>query len=153
MYTSEFHNTYVKFESLLQVYVWVRKEIQILSTNKFKVNLKYTSLLNSLFIKYFHKVAKFGSQNISISIIEVYFIFRVQKYIWSIPQFQQEKILVETYIIYGAMHGVLHGAKSPLIISTPIQKSPPLIRNITCLPPPPPPPLFFVKRKSLFLDS
>ena len=89
-----------------------------LSKNRFRVYLKYTSLLNSwwtqsiyiletfsctLFSKllsnYFHKGAGFGRQNLQ-SILEVYFIFRIQMYIWSIAQFQQGKILVEVYIIF-----------------------------------------------------
>ena len=62
--------------------------------NSFKVYLKYTALLNSgctqsiletykskLFFNYFHLVTNFGDQNISKSVLEVYFIFRVQKYI------------------------------------------------------------------------
>ena len=82
--------------------------------NSFKVYLKYTSLLNSLwtqvylkdafhFLNYFNKVGNFGSQNISKSILKVYFIFRVQKYICSIAQFQQDKTIAEVYIIHGAM--------------------------------------------------
>ena len=68
--------------------------------NRFKVCLKYTSLLNSWWIqsiletyklKLFFTVTNFGNQNISKSIFEVYFIFRVQMYIWSIAQFQQDK--------------------------------------------------------------
>ena len=95
-YTSEFDHKYINFESLLQVYFWVRKEIQMHFKNRFKVYLKYASLLNSwctesiletciskLFFHYFHDVTNFGSQNISKSILEVYFIFRAQKYIWS----------------------------------------------------------------------
>ena len=83
---------------------------------KSKYLQKYTSLLNSwwtqsiletyrskLFSNYFHKVPNFASQNISKSILEVYFIFRVQKYIWSIARFQQDKILRKVYIIYRAM--------------------------------------------------
>ena len=82
--------------------------------NRFKVYLKYTSLLNSWCtqsiletwnvatnLNYFFSVTNFGNQNISKSILEVYFIFRVQKYIWSIAQFQQDKILIKVYIIYG----------------------------------------------------
>ena len=58
--------------------------------NRFKVYLKYTSLLNSPWtqgileiykFKLFFSVTNFGNQNISKSILEVYFIFRVQKYI------------------------------------------------------------------------
>ena len=81
--------TIKKCESLLQVYFWVRKEIQIHFKNSFKIYLKYASLLNfwwtkclletyksKLFFNYFHKFTNFGSQNISKSILEVYFIFR-----------------------------------------------------------------------------
>ena len=79
--------------------------------NRFKVYLKYTSLLNSWTqsiietykFQLFFSVANFGNQNFSKSILEVYFIFRAQKYIWSIAQFQQDKILMKVYIIYGAM--------------------------------------------------
>ena len=59
--------------------------------------------ISKLFFDYFHKVANFGSLNIPKSILEVYFTLRVQKYIWSIAQFQQDKILIEVLIIYGAM--------------------------------------------------
>ena len=38
-------------------------------------NISYFSIDN-----YLHKVTKFGSQNISKSTLEVYFLFRVQKY-------------------------------------------------------------------------
>ena len=79
--------------------------------NRFKVYLKYTSLLNSWTqsiietykFQLFFSVTNFGNQNFSKSILEVYFIFRAQKYIWSIAQFQQDKILMKVYIIYGAM--------------------------------------------------
>ena len=37
------------------------------------------------------------------SILEVYFIFRLLRYILSMTQFLQDKILVEVYIIYGTM--------------------------------------------------
>ena len=107
---------HINFEILLQVNFWPRKEIQMHFKNRFKVYLKYTSLLNTwctqsiletykskLFFNYFHKITNFGSWNISRSILEVYFIFRVQKYIWSIAQFQQDKILTKVYITYGAM--------------------------------------------------
>ena len=42
-YTFEFNNKYINFQSLLQVYVWLRKEIQLHFKNMFKVYLKYTS--------------------------------------------------------------------------------------------------------------
>ena len=58
--------------------------------NRFKVYLKYTSLLNSRWtqsiletykFKLFFNVTNFGNQNISKNMLEVYLIFRVQKYI------------------------------------------------------------------------
>ena len=94
------------------------KKILMHFKNRFKVYLKYTSLVNSwwtqnmserfkplskLFSNCFQKVANFESQNMPKSILDVYFIFTVQKYIWSISQIQQDKILVQVYIIYGAM--------------------------------------------------
>ena len=99
---------------LVNALFWNRKEIHFI--NRFKVYLKYT--LNSwwtlsiirtyktfsrLFSNYFHEVANFGSQTISEIILEVYFILKVHKYIWSMVQFQQDKILVEVHIICGAM--------------------------------------------------
>ena len=51
----------------------------------------------------FFSVTDFGNQNISKSILEVYFIFTVQKYTWSIAQFLQAKILIKVSIIYEAM--------------------------------------------------
>ena len=42
-YTFEFNNKYINFQSLLQVYFWLRKEIQLHFKNMFKVYLKYTS--------------------------------------------------------------------------------------------------------------
>ena len=51
----------------------------------------------------FLSVTDFGNQNISKSILEVYFIFTVQKYTWSITQFLQAKILIKVSIIYEAM--------------------------------------------------
>ena len=113
-YTSNFECRFVSLETLLQVYFWPRKEIQMHFKNRFKVYLKYTSLLNSWCtqsiletwnvatnLNDFFSVTNFGNQNISKSILEIYFIFRVQKYIWSIAQFQQDKILIKVYIIYG----------------------------------------------------
>ena len=113
-YSSNLECKFASLESLLHVHFWPRKEIQMHFKSRFKVYLKYTSLLNSwwtqsiletykskLFFNYFHNVPNFASQNISKSILEVYFIFRVQKYIWSIAQFQQDKILIKVYIIYG----------------------------------------------------
>ena len=109
-YTFEFENEFINFESLLLVYFWPRKEIQRHFKSRFKVYLKYTSLLNSWWtqsiletckFKLLFSVTNFRNQNISKSILEVCFIFRVQKYIWSIAQFQQDKILIKVYIIYG----------------------------------------------------
>ena len=53
-------------------------------------------------LNYF-SVTNFGSQNIYKSILEGYFLFRVQKYLWSIGKLKQDKMLIEVYIIYGAM--------------------------------------------------
>ena len=110
-YSSNLECKFASLESLLQVHFWPRKEIQMHFKSRFKVYLKYTSLLNSWTqsiletykFKLFFSVTNFGNQNFSKSILEVYFIFRVQKYIWSIAQFQQDKILMKVYIIYGAM--------------------------------------------------
>ena len=110
-YSSNLQCKFASLESLLQVHFWPRKEIQMHFKSRFKVYLKYTSLLNSWTqsiletykFKLFFSVTNFGNQNFSKSILEVYFIFRVQKYIWSIAQFQQDKILMKVYIIYGAM--------------------------------------------------
>ena len=88
------------------------KKIQIHFKNRFKVYWKYTSLLNFWWtqsilgaykFKLFFIVTNFRNQNISKNILAVYFIFREQKCIWSIAQFQQNKILIKVYIIYGAM--------------------------------------------------
>ena len=49
------------------------------------------SILETYRFKLFFSVTNFGNQNISKSILEVYFIFRVQKHIWSIAQFQHDK--------------------------------------------------------------
>ena len=112
-YTSNFEYKFVSLESLLQVYFWPRKKIQMPFKNTYKVYLKYNSLLNSGWtqsiletykFKLFFSVKNFGNQNISKGILEVYFIFRVQKYIWSKAQFQQDKILIKVYIIYGAIY-------------------------------------------------
>ena len=111
-YTSNFEYKFVSLESLLQVHFWPRKEIQMYFKNTSKVYLKHNSLLNSWWtqsiletnkFKLFFSVTAFGNQNISKNILEVYFIFRVQKYTWSIAQFQQEKILIEVHIIYEAI--------------------------------------------------
>ena len=110
-YSSNLECKFASLESLLHVHFWPRKEIQMHFKSRFKVYLKYTSLLNSWTqsiletykFKLFFSVTNFGNQNFSKSILEVYFIFRVQKYIWSIAQFQQDKILMKVYIIYGAM--------------------------------------------------
>ena len=110
-YSSNLECKFASLESLLHVHFWPRKEIQMHLKSRFKVYLKYTSLLNSWTqsiletykFKLFFSVTNFGNQNFSKSILEVYFIFRVQKYIWSIAQFQQDKILMKVYIIYGAM--------------------------------------------------
>ena len=101
---------------LVNVLFWNKKEIKIHFINRFKVYLKYTlnswwilsiiktyKLFSRLFSNYFHQVANFGSQNISEIMLEVYFILKVHKYIWSMAQFQQDKILVEVHIIWGAM--------------------------------------------------
>ena len=42
-----FAQKYIHFQSLLLVYLWPRKEIQMPFKNRFKLYLKYTSLLNS----------------------------------------------------------------------------------------------------------
>ena len=110
-YSSNLECKFASLESLLHVHFWPRKEIQMHFKSRFKVYLKYTSLLNSWTqsipetykFKLFFSVTNFGNQNFSKSILEVYFIFRVQQYIWSIAQFQQDKILMKVYIIYGAM--------------------------------------------------
>ena len=110
-YSSNLECKFASLESLLHVHFWPRKEIQMHFKSRFKVYLKYTSLLNcwtqsileTYKFKLFFSVTNFGNQNFSKSILEVYFIFRVQKYIWSIAQFQQDKILMKVYIIYGAM--------------------------------------------------
>ena len=110
-YSSNLECKFASLESLLHVHFWPRNEIQMHFKSRFKVYLKYTSLLNSWTqsiletykFKLFFSVTNFGNQNFSKSILEVYFIFRVQKYIWSIAQFQQDKILMKVYIIYGAM--------------------------------------------------
>ena len=96
--------------------------------NRFKVYLRYTSLLNSWWtqsileiykFKLFFSVTNLGNQNISKSILEVCFIFRVQMYIWSIAQFQQDKILINDYIIYGAMAWLVYSsAKTNLMFKT-----------------------------------
>ena len=49
------------------------------------------SMLETYRFKLFFSVTKFRNQNISKSILEVYFTFTVQNYIWSIAQFQQDK--------------------------------------------------------------
>ena len=49
------------------------------------------SMLETYRFKLFFSVTKFRNQNISKSILEVYFTFAVQNYIWSIAQFQQDK--------------------------------------------------------------
>ena len=48
-------------------------------------------MLETYRFKLFFSVTKFRNQNISKSILEVYFTFTVQNYIWSIAQFQQDK--------------------------------------------------------------
>ena len=71
-----------------------QKRNQIHFKNRRKVYLKYNSLSNSLWTQsviemykseliftYFHKFTNFEGQNISKSVLEVYFIFRVQMYI------------------------------------------------------------------------
>ena len=71
-----------------------QKRNQIHFKNRLKVYLKYNSLSNSLWTQsvlemykseliftYFHKFTNFESQNISKSVHEVYFIFRLQMYI------------------------------------------------------------------------
>ena len=63
--------------------------------SNYTVYLKHTNLNYYSIILI---VTNFGSQNISKSILEVYFIFRAQKYI-----FQQSKILIDVYIIYEAV--------------------------------------------------
>ena len=49
------------------------------------------SMLETYRFKLFFSVTKFRNQNISKIILEVYFTFTVQNYIWSIAQFQQDK--------------------------------------------------------------
>ena len=86
----KYSEVYLKYTSSNLKYIW----------SMLQVYLKYTSLLSSWWtesiletnkFKLFFSVATFRNQNISKSILEVYFIFRVQKYIWSIAQFQQDK--------------------------------------------------------------
>ena len=79
---------------------------EVYFTSKLLMDSKYEwrfKPLSKLFSNCFQKVANFESQNMPKSILDVYFIFIVQKYIWSISQIQQDKILVQVYIIYGAM--------------------------------------------------
>ena len=109
---SKFDNKY-KFWKSLQVYFWLRKEIQMHFKNRFKVYLKYTSLLNSWWtqsiletykFKLFFSVTNFGNQNISKSICELYFKFRVQKYIWNIySSISAGENTNKSHIIYGTM--------------------------------------------------
>ena len=106
-YSSNLECKFASLESLLHVHFWPRKEIQMHFKSRFKVYLKYTSLLNSWTqsiletykFKLFFSVTNFGNQSFSKSILEVYFIFRLQKYIWNIAQFQQDKILIKVYIM------------------------------------------------------
>ena len=106
-YSSNLECKFASLESLLQVHFWPRKEIQMHFKSRFKVYLKYTSLLNSWTqsiletykFKLFFSVTNFGNQSFSKSILEVYFIFRLQKYIWNTAQFQQDKILIKVYIM------------------------------------------------------
>ena len=55
----------------------------------FLMDSKY--ILETYKFKLFFSITNFGNQNISKSILEVYFIFRVQKYIWSIAQILAEQ--------------------------------------------------------------
>ena len=110
-YTSESDNKYINRESLLQVFFWIRKCVakisksQVLShgilfymhfKNRFKVYLKYTSLLNFWWTQ---------------SILETY-IFQIifqchklwkskylQKYIWSILHIYS----TEVYLKYSSI--------------------------------------------------
>ena len=51
--------------------------------------------------------------------LEVCFLFREQKYIWSIGHFQQDKTLVEVFMIYEAMSWWLgHRFIKPLILGS-----------------------------------
>ena len=109
---SKFDNKY-KFWKSLQVYFWLRKEIQMHFKNRFKAYLKCNSSLNTWWMesiletykfKLFFSVTNFGSKNISKSICEVYFIFRVQKYIWNIYSFiSAGENTNKSHIIYGKM--------------------------------------------------
>ena len=62
-------------QSILEVYFITK----FLMNSKLEVYLTHTNLF--FFFNYFYKVTNFGSQNISKSIPEVCFAFRVQKYI------------------------------------------------------------------------
>ena len=77
---------YINLKNVLPVYFWL--------WTKYTWNIATDS---------FFSVTNFGNQNIFKSITwSIYFtLFRVQKYIWSIAQFQQDKILIKVYIIYG----------------------------------------------------
>ena len=77
--------------------------------NRFKVHLKYTSLLNSwwtlqflyfynfflLFFPIIFMKVETLEVKISKSILEVYFSLKVKKYIWNLGPFQQNKIPAE----------------------------------------------------------
>ena len=43
------------------------------------------------------------TQNVSKSILEVYFIFTLHKYVWRTAQVQQDKIPVQAFLNYGAL--------------------------------------------------
>ena len=59
------------------------------------------SMLETYRFKLFFSVTKFRNQNISKSILEVYFTFTVQNYIWSIAQFQQDKTNKSLYNLWS----------------------------------------------------
>ena len=117
-YTSSFKCKFLSLEILLQVYPWVwqwihkfwksassilltqkgntnafQKQVQgileVCFIAKFLMDSKY--ILETYKFKLFFSIINFGNQNISKSILAVYFIFRVQKYIWSIAEILAEE--------------------------------------------------------------
>ena len=68
-----------------------------------KDTLETCKSFSTLFSSCFPEVPNFVSQNISKGVLEVYFALRVQKYIRSIANFQQDTILVKVCISYGTM--------------------------------------------------
>ena len=89
-YTSDPETKYKCILKTLSKYTW-----SIIIT-KFLMDSWYIlDILETYRFKLFFSDTNFGNQNISKSVLEVYVIFRVQKYIWSIAQFQQGKILTK----------------------------------------------------------